>query len=315
MMGQPPPPVVPPPKGKRRRGLIVLGLIIFLGGLLGGGAIVAKAMSNYEEAVRSLARAPVGCTTTLVFDKPATYTLYAETKGKLGELGGDCEANAGAYQHTGDKLPRVSLTLEDPNGNTVDLERGVTASYDADGYIGTAVRTAKIDQAGTYHLDVESDETDFAIAIGKDPEADNEKLTQIGGGVALGGMVLGLILFLLGLRRRRPDVVTDIRNPAGPLPGWPPGPYAGVAPPGPPPPPYSFRPEAPPITVPGQPPIRLPEQPSGGGFAPPTFAPPTVGRPSGGTPTLPPTSPPTPGPPPAPPSADDDDRDAPTGGA
>jgi hypothetical protein len=316
MMGQPPPPVVPPPKGKRRKGLIVLGLILFLGGLLGGGAIVAKAMSNYEDAVGSLARAPVGCTTTLVFDKPATYTLYAETKGKLGELGGDCEATAGTYEHPGDKLPKVSLTLEDPNGNPVDLQRGVTASYDANGYVGTAVRTVNIDQAGTYHLNVESDETDFAVSIGKDPKADNEKLTQIGGGVALGGMVLGLILFLLGLRRRRPDVaMTDIRNPAGPLPGWPPGPYAGVAPAGPPPPPYSFRPEAPPMTVPGQPPIRLPEQPAGGVFAPPTFAPPTVGRPSGGTPTLPPTSAPAPGPPPAPPPVDDDDRDAPRGGA
>jgi hypothetical protein len=286
----------------------VLGLVLLLGGLIGGGAIVAKAMSNYSEAAKSLARAPVGCTTTLVFDKPATFTAYIETKGKLGKLSGDCGANGGSYEHPGDKLPKVSLTLEDPDGKPVDLQRGVTASYDVDGYVGTGIRTMKIDQAGTYHLNVESNESDFAISIGKNPKDESEKLTQIGGGVALGGIVLGLLLFLLGLRRRRTLVpLTDVRNPVGPLPGWPPGPYAGVAPPGAPPTIHpGFRPEAPPITVPGQPPIRLPEQPPGGVFAPPTFAPPTVG-----TPTLPPTSPPTPAAPPV----DEDDRDAPTSGA
>jgi hypothetical protein len=304
MMSQPPPVVAAPVKGKRRKGLIVLGLILFVGGLLGGGAIVAKGMSNYKDAVRSLARAPVGCTTTLVFDKPATFIIYAETKGKLGELGGDCEATGGEYEHSGDNLPKLSLTLEDPNGDAVDLDRGVTASYDVDGYVGTGVRTVKIEDAGTYHLNVESDESDFAVAIGKNPEKDNETLLAIGGGVALGGLVLGLLFFLLGLRRRRlVGAVADVRNPAGPLPGWPPGPYAGAAPPppsGPPPPPASpvdpgFRPAPPPgpqpIRLPEQPPIRLPEQPPAApGFAPPSLAPPTP--PSGTPPVVPPTSPP-----------------------
>ena len=311
-MSQPPPAVSAPAKGKRRKGLIVLGLILLVGGLLGGGAIVAKGMSNYKEAVKSLARAPVGCTTTLVFDKPATFIIYAETKGQLGELGGDCEATGGEYEHSGDNLPKLSLTLEDPSGNPVDLERGVTASYDVDGYAGTGVRTVKIEEAGTYHLNVESDETDFAVAIGKNPEKDNEKLLAIGGGVALGGLVLGLLFLLLGLRRRRlVGASADIRNPAGPLPGWPPGPYAGAPPPppsGPPPPPPvdpGFRPAPPqgpqPTRLPEQPPIRLPGQPRAPGFGPPTLAPPAP--PSGETPVVPPTAaPPTaPGPPTLPP--------------
>lgn len=314
VMGQQSPVAAPAPKGKRRKGLIVFGLILLVGGVLGGGAMVAKSISNYEDAVKSLARAPVGCTTTLVFDKPATFTVYAETKGKLGELSGDCEANGAEYDHPGDKLPKVSLTLVDSTGDEVDLQRGATASYDVGGYVGTAVRTMKIEQAGTYRLNVESDDADFAVAIGKNPKDDSEMLKTIGGAVALAGFILGLTFLLIGLRRRRPDAAAaGASDPAVPMPGWPPGPYAQT-PPAPPAPPMhpGFDVEPPPtpqpIGVPGQPPIRLPEQHPGGGFAPPSFVPPPP-------PSVPPSVPPTPTiPPPPPPGAgwtvpDDPDDD------
>jgi hypothetical protein len=316
MMSPPPPVVATPSKGKRRKGLIVLGLILLLGGVLGGGAMVAKSMSNYEESVKSLARAPVGCTTTLVFEKPATFTVYIETKGKLGELGGDCETGGGDYTHPGDKLPKVSLTLVDSKGNEVTMDRGVTATYDVSGFKGTGVRSMAIEEAGTYRLNVESDDADFAVAIGKDPKKDSDLLKAVGGGVALGGFVLGLLFLLLGLRRRRVEpAMADIRNPAAPMPGWPPSAYPGM-PPAPPAPPGhpGFRPEPPagpqPIGLPGQPPIRLPEQPAGGGFAPPTLAPPPppsdpppAAPPTVGPPSAPPTSYPTLPPSAAPPSA------------
>jgi hypothetical protein len=286
-------PATPPTRGKRRKGLLALGLLLLLGGLGGGAAMVAKSESNYEEAVKSLARAPVGCTTTLVFDKPATFTAYAETKGKLGELGGDCEANGSEYDHSGGNLPRVSMTLLDSNGDEIDLNRGATASYDVGGYVGTGLRTLTIEEAGTYRLNVESDESDFAVAIGKNPKADSEVLKTIGGAVALGGLVLGLTCLLLGLRRRRPDaVLADIRSPSGPMPGWPPGPYAGAAP-------------SPPTGAQQQPPIRLPDRPPATGFAPPSLVlpppPPTAYMP-------PPRSAPIPLPPvpPATPTADVD---------
>jgi hypothetical protein len=311
-MAPEPPPVAPAPKGKRRKGLIVLGLILMVGGVLGGGAMVAKSMSNYEDAVKALARAPVGCTTTLVFDKPATFIMYVETQGKLGQLSGDCEANGATYNHSGDTLPKVSLTLVDGNGDEVDLQRGVDASYDVAGFVGTGVRTVDIPQAGTYRLNVESDDTDFAVSIGKNPKDDSELLKKIGGATALVGFVLGLIFLLLGLRRRRPATAdADVRTPVAPTPGWPPGPYAPT-PSSPPPPPPGFGPApspAPvpvPIGLPGQPPIRLPERPPGGGFAPPSLAPPP---PPPSLPSLPPSIPPAVPPaipPPAPPTAQPD---------
>ncbi len=302
-ISQPPPPAAAEVaiKGKRRKGLIVLGIIVLVGGVLGGGAMATKSMTNYQDAVKSFARAPVGCTTTLVFDKPATFTVYAETKGKLGELSGDCEANGSEYEHPGDKLPRLSMTLVDSNGGEIDMERGATATYDVDGYVGTGVRTLTIDEAGTYRLNVESEDTDFVVAIGKNPKDDTELLKLLGGAVALAGFVFGLLFLLLGLRRRRPQVaMVDIRNSAAPMPGWPPGAYAGVAPTAPPAPAMhpGFRPEPPPVSQPigspGQPPIRLPDQPSAPAFAPPSFAPPP---PPDAPPIAPPTVPRSVGPP------------------
>jgi hypothetical protein len=290
MISQPPPPI-DMPKGKRHKGLIIFGLILLVVGVLGGGAVAEKATSNYKDAVKSMARAPVGCTTTLVFDKPATFTVYAETKGKLGDLSGDCDANGKDYTHPGDKLPKIALTLVDAKGDSVDLARGATDTYDTDGYVGTAIRTVKITDAGTYRLNVESDDTDFAVSIGKTPKDDYDLLTIVGGGIVLGGVVLGLLFFLLGLRRRKPDMATaDLRNASGPMPGWPPGPYAGTMPPAPPAPSAypGYQPAPPPVQAPGQPPVRMPDQP-GGGFAPPTFAPPPPAAPTG--PTLPPTAP------------------------
>lgn len=280
------PPVVPPvtspfnapvttlAKGKRRKALMVLGLVLLLGGLAGGGAILSKSISNYEDAVKALARAPVGCTTTLVFDEPATFTVYTETKGKVGELSGDCEANGSDYSHSGDKLPKVSMTLVDSNGDEIDMPRGGTASYDVGGYVGTGVRTLKIDDAGTYRLNVESDESDFAVAIGKNPKADSDLLAAIGLGVGLGGFVIGLTCLLLGLRRRRPAAaLTGFGDRTIPMPGWPPDPYFGAVTAEPPTHP-GFRGEHPPvphpIAPPGQPPIRLPERPGFAGFAPPS---------------------------------------------
>ena len=286
-MFQPPPPAAPAPKSKRHKGLIVFGLIVLIVGVLGGGAMVAKSMSNYKSAVKSLARAPVGCTTTLVFDKPATFTIYIETKGKLGTIGGDCQANGASYDHPGAKLPKVVLTLvASSTGKEIDQQRGTTASYNVAGYTGVGYRTVKITEAGNYRLNVESDESDFAVAIGKTPKEDSDLLKTIGGSVALGGLVLGLTFLLLGLRHRRPELATADAHvpPAGPITPWVASPYAPV-PTGPPSPPkhpgYRGEPPPPPQPhVPGQPPIRLPEQPPGSGFAPPSVVPPPPPPPS-----------------------------------
>src|SRR4051794_16119072 len=214
----PPPPTVAaaPVKGKRRKGLMITGLIVLLVGVLGGAAIIAKGMSNYKEAVKSLARAPVDCTTTLVFDKADSFTVYIETKGKLGELNGDCAATGNEYSHEGDKLPKVSLTLLNSTGEEVDMPAATGATYDVDGYVGQQTRSLEIFGPGTYRMNVASDEKDFAISIGKKPKDDNDLMMIIGGGLALPGLIVWLLFLLPGFRRRSPGRLrTHRRHPVG----------------------------------------------------------------------------------------------------
>jgi hypothetical protein len=260
--------VQPVAKQSRKRGgagrvvLIVLGALGIVIGLL----LWFLAGNRYDDAVESLAPAPVACETTLEFDDAGTYLFFVETKGAVGEIEGSCAATERDYDYDGDALPRVSLTLVDDGGEEVDLDRVSEPSYDHGGRAGTAVRTAEIDGAGTYLLTVEANDPDVMIRVGKDPQ-------QGIGAMRVSGIVLavlGLVALILGLvlGRRKPAVAT----PSGPLPSWQPG---G----GPPPvaPPYAHQPVAPPFT-PGRPPgpswgspgsAPPPPPPRGGSFPPP----------------------------------------------
>src|SRR4051794_26188702 len=91
----------PPAKGPRRSGLLVLGIVLLLGGIGTGAALFVTSNSQYEDAVKNLQRAPVGCDTEFNFTGTGTFIFYAESKGKVGDLRGDCE-NAGTnYDHKG----------------------------------------------------------------------------------------------------------------------------------------------------------------------------------------------------------------------
>lgn len=259
--------VQPVAKQPRKRGgagrvmLVVLGAVGIVAGLL----LWFLAGRRYDDAVASLAPAPVACETTLEFDGAGTYLFFVETKGAVGDIEGSCAATAREYEYDGDALPRVSLTLVDEGGEEVDLDRVGEPSYDRDGHAGTAVRTAEIDAAGTYLLTVEANDPDVMIRVGKDPQ-------QGIGAMRVSGIVLaalGLVALVLGLAlgRRKPAVAT----PRGSQPSWQPG---G----GPPPvaPPYADQPVAPPFApgprpgptwgAPGSAP---PPPPRGGQFPPP----------------------------------------------
>ncbi len=195
--------VQPVAKQSRKRGgagrvvLIVLGAVGIVAGLL----LWFLAGSRYDDAVQSLAPAPVACETTLEFDDAGTYLFFVETKGDVGEIEGSCAATDRDYDYDGDALPRVSLTLVDDGGEEVDLDRVSEPSYDHGGRAGTAVRTAEIDDAGTYLLTVEANDPDVMIRVGKDPQ-------QGVGAMRVSGIVLavlGLVALILGLVRRPPQ--------------------------------------------------------------------------------------------------------------
>lgn len=279
-------PPVAAPAAKKGKGLVLAGIGLAVVGLGTGVALIAMSGSAREETVKKFARAPAGCTTTLQFDKRATFTLYLETKGSVDDVEGDCAANGASYDRGDDDPPRVSLSLFDSADQVVELTAADSPSYSTGGYRGRATQRVRIAEPGTYRLTVTSDATDFAIAVGGDPDVDAASMKTAGIAAAIGGLLLGGLLILLGTRKRRPPVAAANAVPAwqqapAPVPGYqpqgtvpgyqpqpqytPPPSYAPAAPSAPP---QWSQPGAPqPPTV--QPPAAPPSPPAGSGWGAP----------------------------------------------
>jgi len=259
-MGQP----VPTATTNRAR---LFGVIAFAVGLVAAIVLWVLSSKRYDDAVADLAPAPVGCDTTLVFDRTGTYTFFVETKGHVGEIDGDCDTDDREYDLDGGRTPRVDLTLVNDNGDAIDLDRASGPSYDRDGFRGSGVRTADIDTTGAYVLRVSSDDGDVMIRVGRDPSSGVIPM-RVGAGALL---VAGLVLGGLGLAHGR-------RRPEEPFPGaeafqWP---AAGQ-----------------PLTAPTAPPYANPPVPPPYAGPPAAFAPPAAPRPGRGDPLPPPTIPPS----------------------
>jgi hypothetical protein len=246
------------------------GIAVAVIGVIVGGALASLAASTKEDTVKKFARAPVGCTTTLEFEKVATFTLFVETKGSAIDVGGDCTGNGSSYDRADGDPPSVTLVLVDEDDNPVDLTESTAYSYDTGSFRGEAIQQADISTPGTYRLTVSSDDTDFAIAIGGDPEADSSTVLVIGGAVFLAGLLAGAILVVLGLRRKG-GPVEQPPPVSSSAPAWPP---QQPATPSFTPPPSSYQPPAPSYQPPApsyQPPAPQapPQPPAGPGWGAP----------------------------------------------
>jgi hypothetical protein len=233
--------------------LLFAGIGVGVLGIVAAVVLLALSASAQEKTVQRFARAPVGCTTTLEFEKQATFIIYVETRGSLGSVAGDCSAGGISYDRGDDDLPRVSLTLLDGNDQETPMSATDTPSYSVDAFAGQAVQRVQIDSAGTYRLTVTSDDTDFAIAVGGEPDADANAMTLAGIGAAIAGVLLGGVLILLGLRKQggpsNPASPTTSWQPTpAPVPGWQPHATVPVAAP-------TYQPQPavvqPPIPAPG----------------------------------------------------------------
>ena len=259
----PAPPVAPAPltapAGPRRKGLLFAGIGVIVVGLVAGGLVASSATSTKEETVQGFARAPVGCTTTLEFEKADTFTLFVETKGSAIDVGGDCAGNGATYERTSADLPEVTLALVDEDDSPVELTASTAFSYDTGAFVGQAIQQVAIGSPGTYRLTVSSVDTDFVIAIGGDPEADSASVLAIGGAILLAGLLVGAVLVVLGLRRKAGPATpaTPAAGGVPPIAGWTPQPpsqgYAPAPPIAPAPPAYQPPPPAPPSAPPPPP--------------------------------------------------------------
>ncbi len=257
-----------PERGRRGGWMLLVGVVLLVG--LIGAAVALWVSSDQRRAdnVAGFARAPVGCDTTLDFEATGTFVLYVETSGEFDQLAGECDAEL-RYDRDIDDVPVVNLTLVDPNGDEIDLvdadDVSYTASYDVDGFVGSAARTVEIDTPGDHVLTVVPTVGDpFALAVGRSPD-DGVALLRWGAvAAAIAGLVLGGLLLVMGSRRPSAPIA-----PAGPWTpddrGWPssppgfpiPPPTTGAtSPPGPPRPPVIERPDVDPRSPWGPPPPR-----------------------------------------------------------
>ena len=206
------------------RGLTIAGVSLFILGLAAGAALFVMSGKTQEDTVKKFARAPAGCTTTLQFDRAATFEVYLETAGVLDTVSGDCAANGAGYNHADNDPPRVALSLVDANNAEVALTPGTGATYDVGGYKGQAVQQVTIPASGTYQLTVTSDANDFVIAIGGAADADSKNLKLAAIGAAIAGVVMGFVLLIAGSRAKRsaptPAPAAGTWPQATPGPGW-----------------------------------------------------------------------------------------------
>ncbi len=270
-----------PAPAARKKLWTMLGLAALIGGLGLAAALFVMSSGATGDAVKKFARAPVNCSTTLDFDETGEYIFFIETKGQTGDVGGDCEANDESYDSEGDN-PSADLTLLDGD-DEIDLDRADDISYSTDGFVGEATRVAQIEDTGTYRLRVESEDDEFAIAVGRDPGAAASKMRIGAIAAGIGGLLLGALLLWLG-RKRAP--AGPVGAPAGP--GFGPAayepPYLGA--PAPPSAPQAAGPQWAP-TAPQQP------QPSNWQQTPSSPVMPTAPQPT--TPTPPPSPAPSSG--------------------
>jgi hypothetical protein len=246
-------------------------VLLLLIGIVAGAVMFVLSTKAVNDTVKKFARAPVGCTTTLQFEKKAVFTIYVETKGAALDLEGGCPGTGRAYDRASGTPPVVRFELKDSKDVTVALADSSAFSYDTGDYRGAAVQQVSIPGPGTYRLTPTSSDTDFAIAIGGDPKADARRMKYIGATAVAAGLLLGVLLLLLGMRRRTPpppslddaDLWPSSAVPAAPA--VPVAPAAPVAPAGPMAPAPFQVPTTPPGTRPPGSPLPPPPPPGAPG--------------------------------------------------
>lgn len=270
--------------GSKRTKMIVLGSAVIVIGLAAAVALWLTGGSRRTDAVANLARAPIGCDTTLDFSVPGEYLIFVESKGSFADVRGDCDSS-GEFE-VGASRPNLDITVLDPEGRQLELiERDDAATYATDDFVGRSVLAIEIDEAGDHVMRVEAGgDAEFAVSVGRDPNSGVALLRGAAVAVGLIALVLGLLLAFVAGRKRQPAGPTW--TPAQPGGQWP-GAQPPYQQPGQPPyqqptqPPYGqpgmpgaqppyVQPGGPPQAQPGQQPSFAPGQApqSGGGVAP-----------------------------------------------
>jgi hypothetical protein len=261
MTSSPAPTTATPSVGTARRSgrLVAIGAIVLVVLLVAAAALWRAGGQRRADNVASFARAPVGCDTTLDFERGGTFVLFIETTGRIDELGGECDAPLDYDRDTdaglADQL-QPGLSLTGPDASPVDIADAPGGDYDVDGFVGTATWSVDIDTPGDHVLTVAPvGGAPFAIAVGRSVDEGVALLRWAAVATAIAALVIGGGLLVTG--SRRVAAPSDVPAPWVPdSPRWP------SSPPGFPVPPPTTGAVGPPRTSPERPAVAEPPRPT-----------------------------------------------------
>ena len=128
------------------RGTVLFGLFVLLAGLAGAVVLFVLAQRRDDDAIRDLARAPVGCDTVMSFSDTGTFYVYIEHLGTLETIDGDCDTTRTSTRATPTTSRRSRSRCADrgrqPTSSSTVSTPEFTYSLD-DSFAGTATATVR----------------------------------------------------------------------------------------------------------------------------------------------------------------------------
>jgi hypothetical protein len=164
-------------------GYVLAGLLTVVG-IAGGIALIVSGIRTYVDKVEGFQRFEAPDTRAYALEEGG-YSIYFERPG----LDDD------------DPFPPISVSVTDPEGDDVDLDRYDTdVSYSVSGHDGRGAWTFDADEPGTYV--VAADGSGGEVAIGRGIGARFAGAVVAGVGTLLLAPVLGAIVALITFLRR-----------------------------------------------------------------------------------------------------------------
>jgi hypothetical protein len=219
-----PPAPSAPPKIKPSAGWVVFGILLIVAGIAGAIALFVAGFFRMSDTIEGFGRFAFDSDVdgwTVEFENSGTYTIYYEW-----------ESEVDGRTISGDEDPPrgLEITVTDESGEEIELdERDVDETYELPDFSGRALYEIDIDESGSFRFDVQTREEnpdDFAIAIGKGALASIVPFVLGGVGVGLLGVILGVLMIVITLVKRKRFKRRAAASASAYLPGY--GPYAGA---------------------------------------------------------------------------------------
>jgi hypothetical protein len=173
----------PPPKVPSVTGYVLAGLLT-LAGIAGGVLLIVSGIRTYVDKVEGFERFEAPDSRALDLGEGG-YSIYFERPG----LDDD------------DPFPPISVSVVDPEGEPVDLDRYDTdVSYSVSGHDGRGAWTFDADDPGTYRIQADGSGGD--VAVGRGIGARFAGAVVAGVGMLLLAPVLGAIVAVVTFLRR-----------------------------------------------------------------------------------------------------------------